>query len=72
MRLSDLAKVVEAVSARDRLTLHRDIGVISVAIDGKLQDEALCAEARPGVVAELERRIFAIEAELGALGVEVA
>ncbi|MDP8995301.1 MAG: hypothetical protein M3N07_10055 [Pseudomonadota bacterium] len=63
--------VARIVAARDRLIAARDEGRFGVTINGVLQDGEMVEQARPAIVATLERRIEELDADLKQLGVEV-
>lgn len=69
MKLANIHIVSRCADARARLIHDRDHAKFGVTIDGKYQDDAIVAAVRPIVVAEIDRRIAELDADLAALGV---
>ena len=71
MRLGDFDQVEALVSTRNHLIGLRDEGRVRIELGARMMDPDFSQAVRPAIVAELERRIGAIDAELAKLGVEV-
>jgi hypothetical protein len=71
VKLRSVHLAARAVTARDALVAQRDGGMFNVLINGKYQGDEMVERCRPAIVAELDRQIAEIDADLQALGVEV-
>lgn len=71
MKLASLGVAARSAEARALLVRLRDRATLEVTLDRERQDEVMVALVRPIVVAELDRRIADVEADLAALGVEL-
>lgn len=74
MKLADVSLAKRLVDDRSSLAIRRDAvkegSALGVTLKGQYQDDAMLLAVRPWVVAELQRRIDAIEHELDGLGIE--
>lgn len=74
MRLASLPLINRGVAERDRL-LHLRASVendkLQILVVSTYQDDAMVALVRPVVVREINARLYVIEAELRALGLEL-
>lgn len=71
MKSCHVGMAARALVERQQLVWLRDTGTIDVLINGKYQGDEMKVSVRPVVVAELDRRIAEIDADLATWGVEL-